>query len=105
MTAEETMSQAPRPSNDELARQLRQRLDSLRAAGVEWLPRQVALPASTEVASVPAPEEEPMPKKAAKSPRNPTSPEQRLHALEMVAAKVSTCPRCDELVRTRTQTV
>src|SRR5438046_564555 len=43
------MSDMPRPTADELTRQARQHLESLRAAGVEWLPNaplQVAVPPS-----------------------------------------------------------
>src|SRR5207248_3231542 len=80
----ERMSETPRPTVEELARQARQHLESLRAAGVEWLPNaplQVAVAASPPpVASVaPAP--------------------------SLFAEEVAGCTRCAELASTRTQTV
>jgi DNA polymerase len=104
-------------SREELARQGRQHLESLRRAGVEWVPAahtaplppppiqaapalataptlfpEVAEPAGTgEQAAAPSPPEVP--------------PEQRRQALELLAEQVSTCSRCPELCHSRTQTV
>jgi DNA polymerase len=102
-------------SPDELARQARQHLDSLRAAGVEWLPNE---PLPAVVAAPPAPAtslpvlndapvvqrpllglEEAPPARAA------LTPEQRREALAALARRVSQCTRCPALASTRTQTV
>ena len=87
-------------SLEEVARMTRQHLDSLRAAGVEWLP------------FAPAP---PLPVAAAQpgaslfddpEPQQPAVPlEERRHALQLLADRVMPCTRCSELVSTRSQTV
>ncbi len=97
----------------ELRRQVRSHLDSLRRAGVEWLPAAPAVNVSWEPtgtaeskaeAAVPldaqgrASEEEP-------SPDLGLSLENRRQALEVLAKEVSACTRCAELASTRTQTV
>jgi DNA polymerase len=100
------MSDPVPPTPEELARQARQHLESLRAAGVEWLP-------AAHTAPLPA-----RPAQAAAAVTAPTlfaavepaaegepSPEQRRQALELLAEQVSTCSRCSELFCTRTQTV
>ena len=93
----------------ELARQARQHLESLRAAGVEWLPLAAipAAPAAVESAA-PAPViqssqaggmfafEEEKPVRAL---------EERRHALKILTEEVARCTRCAELASTRTQTV
>jgi DNA polymerase len=82
----------------------RQHVDSLRAAGVEWVPA--------------------APPRPARRPAEPTSaspslfsgitetsataaltPDQRRHELEVLAERVSSCPRCTELAATRKNTV
>jgi DNA polymerase len=109
----------PTPSPEELARHARQHLESLKANGVEWLP----------TAPPPAPRQHPATRSgptvtpATPAPAVPTepaslfedksdagappaiSPEQRRHELAVLAERVNTCPRCAELVSTRTQTV
>lgn len=98
--------------------QLRQHVESLRLAGVTWLPRQADL-------AVPEPEPEPEP---AATPvplpvvptalqtslfaqaAEPTTPvpetaEERLAALEALRTQVAACTRCPNLASTRTQTV
>jgi uracil-DNA glycosylase family 4 len=103
----------PNLTPQELARQAQQHLQSLKAAGVEWLP---TAPLEAPPLAVPAPPvvslpvvsnqpnlfEEPAP--AAGSPTELTL-EQRRRALELLAEQVSTCSRCPELMSTRTQTV
>jgi uracil-DNA glycosylase len=98
------MAETPRPDPQELARQARQHIDSLRAAGVEWVPaaprRRAPKPAET-ASSAPS-------LFAGLSESSATAslgPDQRRHELEVLAERVSTCPRCAELVATRTQTV
>jgi len=97
------------PSDAEsLRRQLRARLRSLSAAGIDWLPlgmplqsQPIAAPQPT-VVELPAPSvvAEPMPADMAE-----TSIEQRRIALQQLAQEVRGCTRCPELCSTRTQTV
>jgi DNA polymerase len=101
-----SMSEPSAPTPDDLARQARQHAESLRAAGVEWLPRSAAptTPPASALAAVPALQpglnfEEPP------AEGGVLTLEQRRQALELLAEQVSTCPRCKELVSTRTQTV
>ncbi len=78
------------------SKQLKQRLESLRAAGVDYLPRsatQVALPDRTET-DMPANAESEV----------ATVGVTKL-ALEVLAAEVAVCRLCPELFSTRTQTV
>src|SRR5438132_10029585 len=101
------MSETPRPTAEDLARQARQHLESLRATGVEWLPNtplQVAVPASPPPVTPAAPATSLFAAEAAAAaPALPV--EQRRQALEMLAVKVAGCTRCAELASTRTQTV
>lgn len=101
------MSETPRPTADELARQARQHLESLRAAGVEWLPNaplQAAVPPSPSPVTSATPAPSLFAAEAATAA--PVLPaEQRRHALELLAEKVAGCTRCAELASTRTQTV
>src|SRR4051794_23255200 len=102
-------------SPEELARQGRQHLESLRAAGVEWAPapHTAPPPAPPPPAAVAAPElvasASLFADLAASAEGEPGRPEQTLehrrHALELLAEQVSTCSRCPQLMSTRTQTV
>jgi DNA polymerase len=103
------MSEPSRPPFEEIARQTRQRLEALRAAGVEWLPKTVspleppAAP-SGAAAAIPAAQsllfgQDPAP------PAAGASPEQRRHELTVLAERVSDCVRCAHLAATRTRTV
>jgi DNA polymerase len=92
---------------DEAARQLRQRLDSLRAAGIDYLPvTNEPLPETPPAVQEPSHlvtlfgEDEPTPDQA-----GAVSPEQRRIALQLLANEVAGCTRCSELAATRTQTV
>src|SRR6476469_4702623 len=111
-----------------LVRQLKLRLEALRAAGIEFLP--VTAPAAF---APPAPALQPTPapvsvREAVKqgvpvvppepvavdpmatlfdalaAPR-PDAPDGRRHELTVLAERVSACPRCPQLYATRTQTV
>src|SRR5262245_3423076 len=108
-----------------LARQLKLHLESLKAAGVEFVP------AVAPMAFAPAPPLQPEPlteTRGADAPRSPNpepavsvpvmaglfdepeaavpdSPESRRHELTVLAERGSTCDRCPELSSTRTQTV
>lgn len=101
----------------DLARQLKQRLELLRAAGVEFLP--VAAPLTFAPAEplpvrdaikqgVPAPLPEPVPVAIAfEEPAAPLpdSPDGRRRELTVLAGCVAECARCPQLFSTRTQTV
>jgi uracil-DNA glycosylase len=89
----------------EAARQLRQRLESLRAAGIDYLPvtnEPLPLPAA-----VPSPPQATLfDEPTAAAPVAPTlSIDQRRVALTLLAKEVAGCVRCKELSSTRTQTV
>jgi DNA polymerase len=100
---------------EQLARQARQHLESLRAAGVEWLPDApppvVAFAASaTPAAPAPAPISLPVRETlfgAEESSAAGTSLtlDQRKEALAALARRVAQCTRCAALAATRTQTV
>ncbi len=84
------------PDPEKLARMARQRLDSLRAAGVEWLP---VAPAPSAEASLP---------RSLFTEAEPPSTlgvQDRCRALDVLAERVSKCTRCPQLVANRTQTV
>jgi len=88
------------PTAAELARQARQHLESLRAAGVEWLPV-VGLTPSMPVAAAPRQELfEPAPESQPSA-----DAESRRQQLQLLAERVARCTRCPVLASTRTQTV
>ena len=108
------MSDLPNPTPAQLARAARQHVDSLRAAGVEWIPAAPALsvqPDSANAGAQPAPSSSPSLfaeiAEPSPLPKQPPvlSPEQRRQALHVLAETVSTCTRCAELASKRTQTV
>lgn len=106
------MTQQAGPDAEALARQLRRHLESLQAAGVDWLPGATA-PLVAPPASAPA--AVPEGTAAAQSLLFEAAPavvappagsvEQRRVELEMVAGRVAACTRCPGLASTRTQTV
>jgi uracil-DNA glycosylase family 4 len=110
------------PELSNLTRMVLQQLESLRAAGVDWLPAsKIAIPriptnlvnpvVSTPTKTIiplthPPKGAEAMKQTALNSPDAPSAPvEDRRLALEVLASKVSKCTRCPELFSTRTQTV
>ncbi len=108
----------PTPNPDDLARHARQHLESLKAAGVEWLPtapppaprrRKSAAPTPATPPPGPAPgapaETASLFEEQVTGPAAGLTPEQRRHELDVLAAEVRPCPRCAELASTRTQTV
>jgi DNA polymerase len=104
------MSDPARPSAEDLARQARQHLDSLRSAGVEWLPAftgplPAPAPAEGTPAGSPAVLFADLDSAAGAAPGEGLSLEDRRVALEVLAQEVSRCCRCPELASTRTQTV
>jgi DNA polymerase len=98
------MSDASSLPPEQLARQVRQHLDSLRAAGVEWLPDAAA--AAPRFEQPPTCGETRSLFEAAEAvAAGATSPDERHHALTVLAEEVAGCTRCAELAATRTQTV
>jgi uracil-DNA glycosylase family 4 len=83
-----------------LARQLRQRLASLEAAGVEWLPAGSIIAPSTSAATSASSLFE-----AHEQIGGASSIEQRRHELTVVTERVAQCTRCSELAATRRHTV
>jgi DNA polymerase len=88
--------------DQELTNQIRLHIQSLKSAGVEWLPK----PEKIARAKLSAPPEaslfassEPQPKTV------DLSEHQRGHELSVLAERVRPCTRCTELASTRTQTV
>jgi uracil-DNA glycosylase family 4 len=123
------MAEPERPDAASLAKQCRQYLDSFKAAGVEWLPAPgpvpagygappAELPLSRPVSSIPSvPAAPPRPGSmtpqtgggSAMLPFEQASAliplEARRQALAVLSASIKNCPRCAELMATRTQTV
>jgi DNA polymerase len=89
----------------DLKRQARQHLESLRAAGVEWIA--AARGDATTLGGPPVPGTDSTMKKTLFEAEVPStgSLADRRHALDVLSRTVSKCPRCAELVATRTQTV
>jgi uracil-DNA glycosylase family 4 len=89
--------------------QLRQRLDSLRAAGVDYLPvtgGPLPPPAAAPAAMLPVADSSLFVEEAAPPTTTAVVPiEQRRFALKQLAEQVVGCSRCKELAATRTQTV
>lgn len=103
------MADTTPPIPDDLTRHAQRHLESLKANGVEWLPkappakprrRPVSPPAESAADPSLFGEVEPAPTSDAS-----LTPEQRRHELTVLAEQVRTCPRCAELAATRTQTV
>jgi DNA polymerase len=96
------MPEQPEPASKDLDRQLRQRLDSLRAAGVYWLSD---LPPAME----PEPRVEATIQAslftADEAPSSQAGMDQRRQELTVLAERVATCQRCTELVVSRSRTV
>src|SRR5437867_3589273 len=96
---------------DDILRQVQGHLQSLREAGVEWLPSPPTSAPPTVTAEATAPGatsgglfvEEAPPAAPAAAPA--ASPEERRQALQLLAQEVASCCRCAELASTRTQTV
>ena len=104
------MSDRPKPTSAELARLARHHAQSLRAAGVEWIPAPPPLSAQQEPGKA-ASRFGDLIQPAAANPRDgqPGSPmvavAERRQALKVLSDSVLTCARCAELASTRTQTV
>ena len=95
----------------DIARQLRLHLESLKAAGVQFVP--VVAPMEFAVAEPDPPTPFPEREGGDESPsqlragvgEGSSQPDERRHALTVLAARVAPCDRCAELFATRTQTV
>src|SRR5437763_2748419 len=93
---------------EDLRRQVRGHVQSLRTAGVEWLP--VGSPVELLLggdggAPSDASSAAPAPTVEIANAAPPASLDQRRQALQMLAAEVKACTCCAELASTRTQTV
>lgn len=103
------MAEVDKPPD--LGRQFQQHLQSLRAAGVEWLPRAGPLQVQNQVQAAPSGVIEGQPTSLAELPplasadKLAVSGEERRQSLQLLAAQVSKCTRCSELAISRTQTV
>jgi uracil-DNA glycosylase len=89
-------------SDEDLARQARQHLESLKANGIEWLPR-----ATQPMRRRPAASGPPAPSlfDAPAQPRAELTADQCRTELMLLNERVRPCTRCGELAATRTQTV
>lgn len=118
------MSDPPRMTDAEIARMVRQHVDSLRAAGVEWLPAAkfvkaapVLLTEETPVPVDPTParpaeksdlQEQPSLSKTSVDPptaRPAEKSDPQRTELTLLVQEVAACTRCSVLVGSRTQTV
>jgi uracil-DNA glycosylase len=97
------MSEQPKETPPDPARQLRQHLDSLRAAGVHWLPAHAPAPAENTPAAETTVQLSLF--AAAGAPAPDGDIEQRRQELTVLAERVSACQRCTELVVSRSRTV
>lgn len=95
------MAERPRRRSS-LARQAEQLLDSLRAGGIEWVPKIVNAKASAPAVAT----KRPAGLFDAADPIVPSlNLEQRRQELTVLSSQVAQCRRCAELAATRTQTV
>jgi uracil-DNA glycosylase family 4 len=101
MNEREPTPEQPDAAPVDLARQVRQHLDSIRAAGVVWLPSQ---PLVVESETTIETSGQPLPS-AGDEPAARNEAEERRHELGVLAERVSTCRRCAELVVSRSRTV
>ena len=93
-------SKAARPVSP---RVLKQRLESLAAAGVVDLPRPGKQSAVADAKLAESPQAAPPARPAKPGPAAAVG--ERSHLLELLGQEVATCTRCDELARARTHTV
>lgn len=123
------MSESSPPDRNKLARQLRQQVQALQAAGVEFVPTRTENPLPENASSAIRLPGKPSPASPVVSPTPPRpaepvvpaslyaagdsagkatadlTPDQRRHELTVLAEWITTCTRCSELVRNRTKTV
>ncbi len=90
----------------DLAQQLKRRLDSLTAAGVEFLPRSSPVPIAFEATSIePEAAFTPPSSIVVATPVSISISQDRGRGLAVLANEVAGCKKCPELFATRTQTV
>jgi DNA polymerase len=99
------MAKKKPPTPEQLARQAQQHSDSLRAAGVEWLPNAPPPKSLPVVDETPAVQRTLLGLGEASTADNALTVEQRQEALAALARRVAQCTRCAQLAATRTQTV
>jgi uracil-DNA glycosylase len=103
------MTQPARPSPEDLARQVRQRLALLADAGIDWVPmaKPTDPPPGSSVDPIAVPVVETMADLFGGVPlvTGEQSLDQRRQELTVLADSVRQCTRCPELASTRTQTV
>jgi DNA polymerase len=97
------------PQDEDPSRQVRQHLESLKAAGVEWLPKS-STKRPPDPGPPPPPERTSQEESAAslfagENQDTGLSLEQRRQELQVLREHVAGCTRCKELASTRTQTV
>lgn len=102
---DEEMPENPLPA-EQVQRQLRQHVEGLRLAGVEWLPKEAPLTRPAPLAPMAQPSlfaenTEVRPDSVAEV----LTVEQRRAELQLLAESIRPCTRCPELCSTRTQTV
>jgi uracil-DNA glycosylase len=107
---EATMPDPADSHSPDWVRQARQHLDSLRSAGVEWLPAAAALDLSLTVQATGNSSMTPVSGSLFDAPATATvpgsvNPELQRRELTVLAKQVAPCTRCPELAATRTQTV
>jgi uracil-DNA glycosylase len=101
---EDLMSDLHNPTPAYLARLARQNADSLRAAGVEWIPAAATYQAVAGASpSLFADQDDRQESMQAHGPG--LSEEERRQGLQVLAEAITSCSRCAELACTRTQTV
>src|SRR5260370_28407799 len=106
------MDDAPRITPEEVARQIREYTESLRAAGVAYLPATTALALPVVSPAAPAPVEGPPAASGLLFDIGEAPPagqvltiEQRQQELAALRQRVAACERCPHLAAERTQTV
>lgn len=96
------MAEQPEPAPVDWKRQIRQHLDSLRAAGVQWLP---AATRPVEEADAMSGSVQPQLFAATNTTAAEGGAEQRRRELTLLGERVAGCARCSELVVSRSRTV
>jgi DNA polymerase len=96
------MAEVPQQPSVDWTRQVKQHLDSLRAAGVQWLPADAP---PVEAAAVHSASVQPPLFAVAKTLASEGGADQRRRELAVLAERVAGCTRCSELVVSRSQTV
>jgi uracil-DNA glycosylase len=109
---EDPVTERTQPTTGDLVRQARQHVNSLRSAGVEWIPRPSVSPAgpSLQTDSAEPPVGTPVAYQAgalfdASDPSPIASSDERRQELTVIAERVAQCTRCADLAAARKHTV